>query len=142
MQKQSKLPQWAPAGVVLSLALTGCANLSAIDSQGHSESPVWPEPSAAMQEQGSYPNLDNLAMVRAGMNKDQLYGLIGRPHFKEGFYVREWDYIFHIPGADGDTLCQYKIMFDSDRTARSLLWRTAACEEAANQAMPSRKKKS
>ncbi|VEI45321.1 lipoprotein [Actinobacillus equuli] len=30
------------------------------------------------------------------MNKDQLYNLIGRPHFEEGLYgVREWDYAFN-----------------------------------------------
>ena len=33
---------------------------------------------------------------RSGMNKDQLYNLIGRPHFSEGLYgVEEWDYAFN-----------------------------------------------
>lgn len=44
---------------------------------------------------GSWPNWDNVRMVERGMNKDQIYYLLGRPHFSEGLYgVREWDYAF------------------------------------------------
>ena len=43
------------------------------------------------------------------MNKDQIYQLIGRPHFREGLYgVREWDYLFNYR-EDGELkTCQYK----------------------------------
>src|SRR5690606_5044560 len=44
---------------------------------------------------GSYPNIDNLRQVGDGITRDQLYDLLGRPHFAEGFRVREWDYLFH-----------------------------------------------
>ncbi|ARP86693.1 outer membrane protein assembly factor BamE [Bordetella genomosp. 9] len=142
MQKRFKQLPLACAGIVLGLTLAGCGNLSKIDSQGRSASPVWPDLSMAMQPKGSYPDLYHLSMVKAGMNKDQLYELIGRPHFQEGFYVREWDYLFHIPTAEGETLCQYKILFDRHRTARTLLWRTPACEEAAKLAMRNVKKPS
>ena len=30
-------------------------------------------------------NWDNVHMIEKGMNKDQLYNLIGRPHFGEGY---------------------------------------------------------
>jgi outer membrane protein assembly factor BamE (lipoprotein component of BamABCDE complex) len=130
----------ACACAILAATLAGCGNLSRIDGQGRSDAPAWPDPSLAMQPAGSYPDLYHLSMVKEGMNKDQLYELIGRPHFQEGFYVREWDYLFHIPTADGDELCQYKILFDRNRTARTLLWRTPACEAAAKAAMQSVKK--
>lgn len=36
-------------------------------------------------------------MVERGMNKDQLYNLLGRPHFSEGLYgVREWTMLLII----------------------------------------------
>lgn len=140
MQQRRKPWALAGAGALLALTLAGCGNLSKIDRDGHSAAPVWPDRSMAMQPQGSYPDLYHLSMVKTGMNKDQLYELLGRPHFQEGFYVREWDYLFHIPVAGGEELCQYKILFDRQRTARTLLWQTPACETAAKQAMEGVKK--
>ena len=47
------------------------------------------------------------------MNKDQLYYLIGRPHFEEGLYgVREWDYAFNYRENGVHKICQFKIGFD------------------------------
>ena len=71
--------------------------------------------------------MNNLKQIRSGMTKDELYDLIGRPHFNEGFRVREWDYLFHFNtpgvGTEGVTTCQYKVLFDSQRYARSFHWR-------------------
>lgn len=58
-----------------------------------------------------------------GMNKDQIYNLIGRPHFKEGFVVREWDYLFNSNG----TQCQFKILFDKNMNVGSTLWNPTNC---------------
>ena len=52
-------------------------------------------------------------MIERGMNKDQLYNLIGRPHFSEGLYgVEEWDYAFNYRENGVHKICQYKILFD------------------------------
>jgi outer membrane protein assembly factor BamE (lipoprotein component of BamABCDE complex) len=136
MQQRLKSHVLACAGLMLSLALAGCGNLSKVDDHGQSASPVWPDIALATRPQGSYPDLNQLAMVKAGMNKDQLYDLLGRPHFQEGFFmVREWDYLFHVQTPAGDELCQYKVLFDRDRTARSFYWRTPSCEADVKKAM-------
>ena len=54
------------------------------------------------------PNIESLRAVGPGVTKDQLYYLLGRPHFREGYAgVREWDYLFHFR-VDGKVVtCQY-----------------------------------
>src|SRR5690606_32004429 len=77
------------AAIVAGLALTGCGSLSKINQDGQTDNPVFPKVDDATFETGSYPNLDDLRQVRAGVTRDQLYELLGRPHFSEGFQVRE-----------------------------------------------------
>src|SRR3546814_7157598 len=65
--------------------------------------PVFPDLATATFAGGTYPNVDNLRAIAPGMTKDQLYDLIGRPHFHEGvFGVREWNYLFNFRDADGN----------------------------------------
>lgn len=113
-----------------SMMLAACGNLSRVDDKGATQEPVWPNPQHATFKNGSYPNLDNLRMVDRGMTKDQLYNLLGRPHFSEGLVgVREWDYWFHFRTPQGDVSCQYKVLFDSDKSAQSFLWKDPACAD-------------
>lgn len=86
--------------LMVAVTLTGC-RLSDVKSDGTTDQPVWPKiEDAGVNYSGSqygiWPNWDNVRMIEKGMNKDQLYYLIGRPHFTEGlFAVREWDYVFN-----------------------------------------------
>ena len=124
---------------VAALALTGCGSLSDVDRDGHAQTPVFPDPARTTFEMGSYPNLDDLRQVRNGVTRDQLYGLLGRPHFAEGFNVREWDYLFHFNAPDGVKTCQFKVLFDADRIARNFHWAPQACADVLKQtaALPS-----
>ena len=62
------------------------------------------------------------------MNKDQLYYLIGRPHFDEGLYaVREWDYVFNYRENGEHKICQFKILFDKNMNAQSFFWYPNGC---------------
>ena len=128
----------------LSLLLIATAVLSACGTSGTSVSREvtatelhWPNPTSTTfnKDRGTFPNLDSLRSIRSGMSKDQLYHLIGRPHFDEGFRVREWDYLFHFNtpgvGTQGVTTCQYKILFDSKKYARSFYWRAVDPVNAA-----------
>ena len=59
------------------------------------------------------------------------------------FGVREWDYLFHFhtpgveadpankSGVDGITTCQYKVVFDKHKFARSFYWNPVFPEDAA-----------
>jgi len=137
MQHTLKAFSLRAAGLLAVLALSACGSLSNVTSQGTTDKPVWPDPAKASFTNGSYPNLDSLRLVGSGMTKDQLYNLLGRPHFSEGFAgVHEWDYLFHFRTPKGDVTCQYKVLFDKDMLARSFLWKPAGCADILNGRKP------
>ena len=117
--------------LLTSLSLAGCGTLSQVDDQGKTNEPVFPQLDKDKPEfkTGSYPNMENLRQVHAGVTRDQLYDLLGRPHFAEGFRVREWDYLFHFNTPEGVKSCQYKVLFDKDMKGQSFYWKPAECEQ-------------
>lgn len=122
------------AVIIASLGLAGCGSLSQVDAEGRTDEPVFPKVEDVSLDTGTYPNADNLRQVQTsveanGMTRDQLYDLLGRPHFAEGFKVREWDYLFHFTTANGRKTCQFKVLFDKDRIARSYHWAPAECKD-------------
>lgn len=119
------------------LSACGGATKSKITDDGMTEEPSFPAPYSLTfdNQRGTFPTTDELQQIKAGMTKDELYKLIGRPHYDEGFFnVREWDYLFHFhtPGVPVDpdnkaavpdiTTCQFKIVFDRQKFARSFYW--------------------
>lgn len=118
-------------GLLLSsvaVAVTACGNLSDVSDEGFIENPVFPRISESEfnhdgSQFGSWPNWENVRQIERGMNKDQLYYLIGRPHFEEGLYaVREWDYAFNYRENGVHKICQFKIGFDKNMNAQSFFW--------------------
>jgi outer membrane protein OmpA-like peptidoglycan-associated protein len=118
--------------------LVGCGSLSdGITKDGtHAQHLVWPQPTDTnpLHRGGTFPNLDNLRQMQAGLNKNQIIALIGPPHFNEGFAgVREWNYVFNFRGEDGGvTQCGYKILFDDHKLARSFYWNPESCADLLN----------
>jgi len=116
--------------VAIALSISACSrSISQIDSAGHTTNPVFPQMDKATRPEGSYVNLDNLNAIKPGMTKNQLYQLIGTPHFSEGvFGVKEWDYILKFRMASGnDLVCQYKVIFDKDLIAQSFFFKPENC---------------
>lgn len=115
--------------VCASLLLAACGSHSTVDAEGHSAEPRFPEISESYRPQGSYVNLENLAKVHPGMDKAQLYEMLGTPHFHEGLFgVREWDYILRFRRAgQEDLVCQYKVLFDKEKQAQTFLFSPADC---------------
>ncbi|MGJ7498321.1 OmpA family protein [Variovorax sp. RT4R15] len=122
----------AAAAAAALLVLQGCSAYvsKGITDDGRATEVVFPSiDDDAWLKEGTFPNLDNLRAVAPGVTKDQLYDLLGRPHFREGLAgPREWDYIFHFrkPGG-GVTTCQYKAIFDKDYKAQTFHWLPASC---------------
>ncbi|MGC6396296.1 SmpA / OmlA family protein [Pasteurella multocida] len=119
--------------VVAATTLAACGNLSKVTPEGTSDNLVWPKIDESVfnhdgSQFGSWPNWDNVRMVERGMNKDQLYNLLGRPHFSEGLYgVREWDYVFNYRENGVHKVCQYKVLFDKNMNAQSFFWYPNGC---------------
>lgn len=116
------------------LAMTGCMGTKylseGITKDGHvpQENVTFPELDDAWQKEGQFANSENLSKIRPGVAKDELYQLIGRPHFSEGQYAREWDYImkFYMPD-DSVKICQYKVIFDENYRGQEFYWSPADC---------------
>lgn len=117
----------------VALAVAACGNLSKVSDEGTTENPVFPKISESLfnhegSQFGSWPNWENVRKIERGMNKEQLYNLIGRPHFAEGLYgVREWDYAFNYREDDVQKICQFKILFDKNMNAQSFFWYPNGC---------------
>lgn len=119
---------------VAALLLSACTSVSNVKADGTTDEVKWPDADSVSFKTGSFPVINALKLVRPGMTKDQLYNLLGRPHFNEGLAgVVEWDYLFHFPLANGEVLtCQYKVLFDKDKLAQSFFWREPACADLVN----------
>lgn len=127
----------------LAAAMTACGNVShdIAKDGGSAGQMVWPEPgdTTPMHKGGTFPNLANLRQVKAGLNKQQVSDLIGYPHFSEGVWgVREWNYVFNFrkPGTDEVTVCQYKVLFDEEKIARSFYWKPESCADLLKEPAP------
>jgi outer membrane protein OmpA-like peptidoglycan-associated protein len=127
----------------LALALAGCGSYSRdVAKDGRSAGQLdWPAPRnmPSLHEGGTFPNLDNLRLIKSGIDKHQIAELIGFPHFDEGVWgVREWNYLFNFrkPGSDEVVQCQYKILFDEEKLARSFYWKPESCAKFLERAEP------
>lgn len=116
--------------LVIALTLAACGSTGThIKDDGTSDQLYWHKPESTLfnNKHGTFPTLDQLQQIRSGMTKDQLYNLIGRPHFNEGLRVREWSYLFHFhtpkKGVKNLTTCQYKILFDKKQLAQNFYWK-------------------
>ncbi len=89
---------------------------------------VWPKLESAWQKDGQFPNSENLSKIKPGIAKDELYQLIGRPHFSERQHAKEWDYIMKFYQPDNSVkICQYKVIFDKHYKGQQFYWYPADC---------------
>ncbi|WP_211260741.1 OmpA family protein [Pseudoxanthomonas dokdonensis] len=115
--------------VAAALALAGCTHVSNnISDEGVAGEVIFPAADKVVLKEGTFPTIEALRQVGPGVTKDQLYQLLGRPHFNEGLVgVREWDYLFHFRDGNEVTTCQYKVIFDKDYHGQSFHWLPAEC---------------
>ena len=121
----------ATALLVAIAAASGCARHVSrdISPDGVAGTVVFPERERALLRDGTYPTWPVVGQIGPGVSKDQLYAMLGRPHFREGFNAREWDYILNFRQGDVVRSCQYKVIFDSEMRGRSFHWLPADCAQ-------------
>ena len=118
------------------LALSACSSLSKVKADGSTDQPIWPKWDRVTfnKTRGTFPDLGSLKQVRAGLTKDELYYLLGRPHYGEMWRPREWNYLFHFhtpgQGTNGVTTCQFKVLFDKNMLSNETYWRAVDPENA------------
>ena len=114
---------------VIASLLIGCGTVSQVSKEGSTAEPVFPELTKLTFHEGTWPNLDNLRNVQDGVTRDQLYDLLGRPHFGEGFGTKEWDYLLNFRTDEGNKACQFKVLFDQNKIARNFYWSPESCAD-------------
>lgn len=122
------------SAAVAMLALSGCMGTKQISQNITNEGTIaaediyFPKLDDAWQKDGQFPNRENLTKIRPGIAKDELYQLIGRPHFNESSHAREWDYIMKFYKADDSVkVCQYKVIFDENFRGQEFYWLPKEC---------------
>ncbi|KRG68768.1 OmpA family protein [Pseudoxanthomonas dokdonensis] len=123
------------AVVAASTLLAACTHVSSnINDEGRAEQIVFPQADKAVLKEGTFPTVEALRQIGPGVTKDQMYQLLGRPHFNEGLAgVHEWDYLFHFRDGDEVTTCQYKVIFDKDYHGQTFAWSPAECADRLQQ---------
>lgn len=139
MKRQSTLS--IAVGFILALTISGCTKTLShgITPEGTVQTSdlIFPKLDDAWQKAGQFPNSENLAKIKPGVSKDELYQLIGRPHFSEAQHAYEWDYIFKFYQPDESVkICQYKVIFDKDFKGQQFYWLPEDCAAYANQKSP------
>jgi len=103
---------------------------------GVSDAITFPDVERATRKEGGFVSAHNIAMVTPGLTKDQVYALIGVPHFHEGLFgVRRWNYILKFYTGEGDkyVACQYQIRFDRSARVERTWFREPACVNVLEQ---------
>lgn len=123
---------WVAWACSLAWLATGCTYVisEGLDERGNATKLVFPEiTQSEALERGIFPNLNNLRQVKSGVTKDDLYYLLGRPHFRETRGAREWDYVLKFHDAEGIATCQYKVLFDTEMKGRTFHWKPESCAD-------------
>lgn len=128
----------ALCAAVAAVAFAGCTRHVSrnITPQGQAGEVVFPTLDRIVMKEGSFPTREAISQIGSGVTRDQLYDLIGRPHFREGFKAREWDYLFHFRTGDQVVTCQYKVIFDKDYRGQSFHWSPAGCADMLEKKAP------
>ncbi len=136
MEKSNKVVRDVPlalcaAAVVAAVLFAGCTRHVSRDitPQGQAGEVVFPALDRIVMAEGTFPTKEAIRQIGPGATRDQLYDLIGRPHFREGFNAREWDYLFHFREGERVVTCQYKVIFDSELRGQSFHWSPADCAD-------------
>nr|WP_260434810.1 OmpA family protein [Burkholderia sp. Bp8992] len=116
--------QWVLA---LSVALFSVASLEGCAVDGP---PRFPDPQSASPKGGTFVNVDNLRNVGPGLNKDQMFDLLGPPHFNEWFVGSHvWNYLFDFRRGNEVVACQYQVRYDAHMKVSDTYWRDPACAD-------------
>ena len=114
--------------------VAACGNMNKLDSNGNIATPnvKWGDPQkATFRTSGSqnamWKSPGELDQVKNLRTKAQAYALLGKPHYNEGFRVREWNYDINHNTPNGVEICQLKLLFNTKMEITGHMWNPADC---------------
>ncbi len=137
MNKQQLTSRLKLISVLLSVfALSACTykvSNGVADDGSTAKQIIFPAHNKAWIKNGTFPNRENLSKIAKNVTKEDLYDLLGAPHFSEAQHAREWDYIFKFrnPKSNAVEICRYKVLFDKNMLAQSFYWYPSVCANYA-----------
>lgn len=124
----------------LTVFSSGCAtSVSKLSKEGKVEEVIFPDIKEAWRRDGTLPSTESLTKITPNLSKDNIYALLGSPHFDEGFgAVREWDYIFNFKNEvlNRDETCQFKVIFNPKMQVQETFWKPGDCSKYAVKNIP------
>lgn len=126
----------------VALALSACGSMNNIDADGNfvNKDIKWGKIENSTfktsgKQHGMWISGADVQKIKDVKTKAQLYKLLDRPHYHEGFVnVREWNYILNYTTADQKVAhCQLKVTFNKDMEVKNLLAHPAGCLDEIDQ---------
>ena len=110
--------------------LAGCTLAPHVTDKTTADDLTWPKVDQRMERLDAKP--DNIAQLRLGMHKDQLYSLVGVPQVTHGWVSPVWDYTLNFETKDqGVVQCQLKVLFDQTNHVTHYFWKPVTPYEGA-----------
>jgi outer membrane protein assembly factor BamE (lipoprotein component of BamABCDE complex) len=125
MKRQLMELRKVSTAVYAALLLVAASNVTAEEA-----SIEFPDLNSAYLKEGTFVSIENLRNVGPGLTKNQMYELLGPPHFHEGvFNVRVWNYIFNFKQGGSVVTCQYQVQYTENKTVDSTYWDRPECAD-------------
>lgn len=117
-----------------SLVLAACGNMNKLDSHGNitTDTVKWGDVKKGTYktngtQTGMWSTQEALDQIPNLKTKAQIMSLFGRPHYGEGFNVREWNYVINHNTDKGVEQCQLKFLFNTKREVTGHMWNPVDC---------------
>ncbi|KVK88048.1 OmpA family protein [Burkholderia sp. MSMB1498] len=135
--KMNRISKYVAAAGFCGALLAGCGMAPTTAPDG---SVGFPARNSAWLKEGTFVNAENLRQIGPGLDKNQVYALIGEPHFSEGIVgVHVWNYVFNFRTGQGPgdvVTCQYQIQYDDHYRVKATYWKDPACKALADGPKP------
>lgn len=100
-----------------------------VQPDGSVEELVWPGQEKSWRDEALRLPSHNIATVRVGLDRRNVFDLLDVPHFREINGAREWNYIFQRPEytRENQAVCHLKLIYDKDDRVSAMYWMPEDC---------------
>ena len=81
--------------------------------------------------QGQILDPSALHVIDVGTTQDVVRSVLGEPDRVDALEAWEYNLQFVMPKSENYLICQYKVVFDTDRLVRETVWRRRQCSQIA-----------